>query len=96
MGLVLQKQLVLLPLLQRFVPFFCVIKLSIKSFASLASPFISKVKIEPPPFGKYFLYWEASGKFPSLTEPNKSYHGISFTKAVGAAAFAAIWEIFFI
>lgn len=31
--------------------------------------------------------WEASGKFPSLTEPNASYHGISFTKAVGAAAF---------
>ena len=29
--------------------------------------------------------WEASGKFPSLTEPNPSYHGISFTKAVGAA-----------
>ena len=25
--------------------------------------------------------WEASGKFPSLTEPNPSYHGISFTKA---------------
>lgn len=31
--------------------------------------------------------WEASGKFPSLTEPNPSYHGISFTKTVGAAAF---------
>lgn len=31
--------------------------------------------------------WEDSGKFPSLTEPNPSYHGISFTKAVGAAAF---------
>lgn len=31
--------------------------------------------------------WEASGKFPSLTEPNSSYHGISFTKAAGAAAF---------
>ncbi|MCI9516204.1 MAG: O-acetylhomoserine aminocarboxypropyltransferase/cysteine synthase [Lachnospiraceae bacterium] len=31
--------------------------------------------------------WEASGKFPSLTEPNPSYHGISFTKAAGAAAF---------
>ncbi len=31
--------------------------------------------------------WEASGKFPSLTEPNPSYHGISFTKAVGEAAF---------
>ncbi len=31
--------------------------------------------------------WEASGKFPSLVEPNPSYHGISFTKAVGPAAF---------
>ena len=31
--------------------------------------------------------WEASGKFASLTEPNPSYHGVSFTKAGGAAAF---------
>lgn len=31
--------------------------------------------------------WEASGKFPSIVDPNPSYHGISFTKAVGAAAF---------
>lgn len=31
--------------------------------------------------------WEASGKFPALTEPNPSYHGVSFTKAVGPAAF---------
>ena len=31
--------------------------------------------------------WEASGKFPSLVEPNPSYHGISFTKAAGPAAF---------
>ncbi|MGE4549286.1 MAG: O-acetylhomoserine aminocarboxypropyltransferase/cysteine synthase family protein [Intestinibacillus sp.] len=31
--------------------------------------------------------WEASGKFPGLTEPNASYHGISFSKAVGPAAF---------
>ena len=31
--------------------------------------------------------WEASGKFASLTDPNPSYHGISFTKAVGAAAY---------
>ena len=31
--------------------------------------------------------WEASGKFPSLTEPNPSYHGVVFTQAVGAAAF---------
>ncbi|MDO4555333.1 MAG: O-acetylhomoserine aminocarboxypropyltransferase/cysteine synthase [Lachnospiraceae bacterium] len=31
--------------------------------------------------------WEASGKFPTLTEPNPSYHGISFTKAASDAAF---------
>jgi len=31
--------------------------------------------------------WIASGKFPSLVEPNPSYHGISFAKAVGPAAF---------
>lgn len=31
--------------------------------------------------------WVASGKFPSLTEPNPSYHGISFVQAAGAAAF---------
>lgn len=31
--------------------------------------------------------WEASGKFDSLTKPNPSYHGISFTKACGPKAF---------
>ncbi|MDD2981030.1 MAG: O-acetylhomoserine aminocarboxypropyltransferase/cysteine synthase [Hespellia sp.] len=31
--------------------------------------------------------WKASGKFDSLTEPNASYHGISFVDAVGPAAF---------
>ena len=31
--------------------------------------------------------WEASGKFDSLTKPNPSYRGISFTKACGPAAF---------
>lgn len=31
--------------------------------------------------------WEASGKFDSLTKSNLSYHGISFTKACGPAAF---------
>ena len=31
--------------------------------------------------------WEASSKFPSLVEPNPSYHGVSFVKAVGPAAF---------
>ena len=30
--------------------------------------------------------WEKSGKFPQLVEPNKSYHGVSFYKAVGPAA----------
>lgn len=31
--------------------------------------------------------WAASGKFPQFVEPNPSYHGVSFTAAVGAAAF---------
>lgn len=31
--------------------------------------------------------WEASGKFAHLVDPNPSYHGVSFTKAVGAAAY---------
>ena len=31
--------------------------------------------------------WEASGKFESLVAPNPSYHGVSFTKAAGPAAF---------
>ena len=31
--------------------------------------------------------WEASGKFPVLTEPDPSYHGISFSQAAGPAAF---------
>ena len=33
--------------------------------------------------------WAASGKFPQFCQPNPSYHGISFTEAAGAAAFAA-------
>ena len=31
--------------------------------------------------------WQASGRFPELVEPNPSYHGISFAKDVGPAAF---------
>lgn len=31
--------------------------------------------------------WENSGKFPQLSEPDPSYHGVVFTQAVGAAAF---------
>ncbi len=31
--------------------------------------------------------WIGSGKFPSLVEPNPSYHGVSFAKDVGEAAF---------
>lgn len=27
--------------------------------------------------------WESSGKFDSMTKPNPSYHGISFTQACG-------------
>lgn len=33
--------------------------------------------------------WKASGKFPQFTEPNPSYHGLSFVDAAGPAAFAA-------
>ncbi len=32
--------------------------------------------------------WKASGKYPWISEPNPSYHGISFAAAVGPAAFA--------
>ena len=32
--------------------------------------------------------WKASGKYPWISEPNPSYHGISFYDAVGPAAFA--------
>ena len=31
--------------------------------------------------------WEASGKFPHLTTPNESYHGVTFSKAVPGAVF---------
>ena len=31
--------------------------------------------------------WDASGKYPQLTEPDPSYHGVIFTKAAGEAAF---------
>ena len=31
--------------------------------------------------------WSASGKYPAIAESNPSYHGISFVKAAGAAAF---------
>ncbi len=31
--------------------------------------------------------WAASGRFPTLNQPDPSYHGISFTQAGGAAAF---------
>ena len=32
--------------------------------------------------------WKASGKYPWISDPNPSYHGISFYDAVGPAAFA--------
>lgn len=31
--------------------------------------------------------WEASGRFPSLTEPSPGYHGVCFARAAGPAAF---------
>ncbi|MBQ9443547.1 MAG: O-acetylhomoserine aminocarboxypropyltransferase/cysteine synthase [Lachnospiraceae bacterium] len=35
--------------------------------------------------GKYD--WKAGGRFPNISEPNPSYHGVSFYDAVGPAAF---------
>ena len=32
--------------------------------------------------------WAASGKYPWISEPNLSYHGVRFTEAAGKAAFA--------
>ena len=31
--------------------------------------------------------WAASGKYPAIADPNPSYHGVSFVKAAGPAAF---------
>lgn len=31
--------------------------------------------------------WTASGKYPAIADPNPSYHGVSFVKAVGPVAF---------
>ena len=31
--------------------------------------------------------WAASGKYPAISAPNPSYHGVSFTEAAGPAAF---------
>lgn len=33
--------------------------------------------------------WEASGKYPQISSPNPSYHGVSFVRAAGKSAFAA-------
>ncbi len=32
--------------------------------------------------------WAASGRYPWISEPNPSYHGVKFTEAAGAVAFA--------
>ena len=34
--------------------------------------------------------WEKSGKFPHMVAPNEAYHGVSFTKQFGSAAFLAL------
>lgn len=47
-----------------------------------ATKFIGGVIVEGGKFD-----WKASGKFPQLTEPDPSYHGVSFADAAGAAAF---------
>ena len=31
--------------------------------------------------------WKASGRFPHLTQPNESYHGVNFVEALGPVAF---------
>ena len=31
--------------------------------------------------------WASSGRFPMLTEPDQSYHGVSYTRDIGAAAY---------
>ena len=48
-----------------------------------ATKFIGGVLVDGGKFD-----WIASGKFPQFVDPNPSYHGISFAKDVGAAAFA--------
>lgn len=37
--------------------------------------------------------WEASGKFPQLVEEDPSYHNISYTRDVGAAAFIVVARV---
>lgn len=37
--------------------------------------------------------WTASGKYPAIAEPNPSYHGVSFVKAAGPAAFVTYKEM---
>lgn len=36
--------------------------------------------------GKF--YWKGSGRYPWISQPNPSYHGVSFADACGAAAYA--------
>ena len=48
-----------------------------------ATKFIGGVIVDSGKFD-----WVASGKFPQLTEPDPSYHGVRFVDAAGAAAYA--------
>ena len=34
--------------------------------------------------------WKASGKYPWISDPNPSYHGVAFTDAAGPAAFVSV------
>ena len=34
--------------------------------------------------------WAASGAYPWISDPNPSYHGVSFTQAAGPAAFSLL------
>lgn len=40
--------------------------------------------------------WAASGRYPWISEPNPSYHGVKFTEAAGAAAFATYIRAIFL
>ena len=48
-----------------------------------ATKFIGGVIIDGGTFD-----WKASGRYPWISEPNPSYHGVSFAEAAGPAAFA--------
>ena len=40
--------------------------------------------------------WAASGRYPGISEPNPSYHGVRFTEAAGPAALQHTLEQFYL